>query len=445
VPGPDTRYANSRGTSIAYQVIGDGPIDLVLVWGTMSHVELAWDDPLSAYFLNRLASFSRLIMFDKRGCGLSDRLSGQPTLEERMDDVRAVMDAAGSERAAIFGESEGGPMSIMFAATYPERTVALVLYGAIVRWVDDSFEGAFRPKDFKAITDRFVNSWGTGEVIGWFAPSVAALSPDLVRMAGGKFERSAFSPGAFRELMTLNADLDVRSIAGNVAVPTLVMHRSHDQVVDVRQGRWLGNEIVGARFVELDGRDHLPQVGDPESVLSHTQEFLTGARHVEAPDRTLATVLFTDIVDSTLRAAELGDARWLEVLNRHDEIVRQQLEFHRGTEINTTGDGFVATFDGPARAVLCASQIIRSTAAAGIPLRAGLHTGEIELRGNDIGGIAVHVAARIASLAHDQQILTSRTVKDLVAGSGLKFNEKGTFTLKGVPDTWQVYEALDSA
>jgi len=442
VAAPETRYARSGDASIAYQVVGDGPVDLVLVWGTMSHIEFFWEDPFTAYFLERLASFSRLILFDKRGCGLSDRFSSQPTLEERMDDVRAVMDAVGSERAVIFGESEGGPMSILFAATYPERTIGLVLFGPIARWVDETFEGAFRPQEFAELVDGFAQCWGQGGFIAWIAPSFAKLAPDVVAEAGGRFERAAMSPGAFRQVVAMNADIDVRGIAGSVAVPTLIMHRTGDQVVNVQQGRWLAEHIHGATYIEFEGDDHLMSAGDPEPILTRTEEFVTGRRSAGAPDRAVATVLFTDIVDSTVHAAELGDGRWRSVLDRHEVIVRRELERHRGKEIKTTGDGFLATFDGPARAVRCASDINRSIAVAGVQVRAGLHTGEVELRGDDIGGIAVHIASRISGLAAGGQILTSRTVKDLVAGSGISFRELGEYTLKGVPDSWQIYEAF---
>jgi class 3 adenylate cyclase len=438
---PETHYARSGDASIAYQVVGEGPIDLVLVWGTMSHVELVWEDPFTTYFMNRLAAFSRLILFDKRGCGLSDRIAGTPTLEERMDDVRVVMDAVGSERAAIFGDSEGGPMSIMFAATYPERTSHLLLYGTFARLVDDVFPGAYRPAEYEAKIEQMADAWGSGDVIGWFAPTWAREFPDLLREAGGKFERAAFSPGAFRQLMRLHADIDVRDIAATVAVPTLVLHREGEQVIDVRQARWLAQNIPGARLVELDGDDHLPSAGDADALIDQMEEFLTGERTVETSERALATVMFTDIVDSTARAAAMGDARWRTVLDQHESIVRRQLATHRGIEIKTTGDGFLATFDGPARGIRCANEISRSIAAAGVQVRAGLHTGEIELRGDDIGGIAVHIASRIASLADGGQVLTSRTVKDLVAGSGIRFVDLGEHTLKGVPDSWQVYEA----
>jgi class 3 adenylate cyclase len=405
----------------------------------MSHVELFWEDPFAAYFLERLASFSRLILFDKRGCGLSDRVSGQPSLEQRMDDVRAVMDAVGSERAAIFGESEGGPMSMMFAATYPERTAALVLYGAFVRWVDDSFEGAFHPDRFESRVTEMVKNWGTGRVVEWFGPTYGSFGEEVLREGGGRFERAAFSPGAFEELMRLNAQLDARPIAGGIRVPTLVLHRRDDQVVDVRQGRWLGKHIPGARYVELEGSDHVPQVGDPDAVIRHTEEFLTGQPPTEPPDRVLATVLFTDIVGSTDRASELGDARWSDLLRRHNSLVRTTLQRHRGHEIKTMGDGFLATFDGPARAIRCALEIVRSNASAAIPVRAGLHTGEIELLGEDIGGIGVHIAQRVSTVANGGEVLVSQTVKDLVAGSGIDFADRGERELKGVPGQWRLF------
>jgi class 3 adenylate cyclase len=436
-----TSYARSGDAHIAYQVYGDGPLDLILVWGTMSHVELFWEDPLCAHFLEQLASFSRLILFDKRGCGLSDRVAGQPTLEQRIDDVRAVMDAVGSERAAIFGESEGGPMSMLFAATYPQRTTALILYGTFARWVDDDFPGAYTRDEFTRLIDNHVQDWGRGEVVRWFAPGYAEFGEEILREAGGRFERSAFSPGAYRELMRLNAEIDVRAISKQVRVPTLILHRRGDKVVDVRQSRWLAAEIPNAQYVELDGENHLPHVGDVESVLRHTAEFLTGAPRVVETDRVLATVFFTDVADSTRRAAELGDARWRDVLDRHDSLMRTVLARHQGHEVKTTGDGFLATFAGPARAVRCGLEAVRAALQAGLAIRVGVHTGEVDIRGDDIGGIGVHIAARVAALAAPNEVLVSRTVKDLVAGAGLKFQERGEHTLKGVPDVWQLFAA----
>lgn len=355
-----------------------------------------------------------------------------------MDDVRAVMDAAGSERAVLFGESEGGPMSLMFAATYPNRIQALVLFGAIVRWVDETFEGAFRPRDYEVMIDDLAEHRGDGQFIGLVAPSLREF-PELLREVGGRFERMAFSPGSFRQLMMLHADLDARPIAANINVSTLVLHRSGDQVVDVRQGRWLAQHIPGARYLELEGDDHLMSAGDAESVLVAIEEFLTGAPRGALSDRVLATVLFTDIVDSTAQAAAMGDTRWRRVLDRHESLVRQLLTRYRGTEVKTTGDGFLATFDGPGRAIHCTQELISQLGGAGIDIRAGLHTGEIERRGNDIGGIAVHVAARVSALAGRGQALVSRTVKDLVAGSGITFTPFGTHELKGVPDSWELF------
>ncbi len=437
---PRTRYARSGDLSIAYQVHGEGPVDLVLVWGTMSHVELLWEDPFSAAFLERLASFSRLIMFDKRGCGLSDRLSGQPSLEERIDDLRAVMDAAGSERAVIFGESEGGPMSLLFAASHPERVLSLVLYGAIVRWVDETFDGAYSPAEFTALIEEFVETWGNGHVLSWFAPTyLKAFGEEMFQEAGGRFERSAFSPGAFRQLMQMNAEIDARPIAISVNVPTLVIHRTGDQVVDVRQGRWLAEHIPGARYVELDGDDHLPQVGDTEPILAATEEFVTGTRASAPPDRVLATVLFTDIVDSTRRAEEAGDRVWRTILDRHDAVIRAEVGATRGRVVKSTGDGALAIFDGPARAISCARRLRRAMATLGLKIRAGLHCGEVEIRGDDIGGIAVHISARVMALAGPDEVLVSSTVKDIVAGSGITFADHGAHPLKGVEGEWRLY------
>jgi pimeloyl-ACP methyl ester carboxylesterase len=440
---PRTRYARAGDVNIAYQVAGDGPVDLLLCWGTMSHVELMWDDPFNAYFLERLASFSRLIVFDKRGCGLSDRVSGLPSLEERIDDVRAVMDAVGSERAAVFGESEGGPMSMLFAASHPERVSALVLYGAIVRWVDETFEGAHRPDDFHAIVEHGVENWGEGEVIAWFAPSARALGPEMLREACGRFERAAFSPGAFRQLMLMNADIDARPIARAVGVPTLVLHRTDDAVVDVRQGRWLAEHIPGARYQEFEGSDHLPQAGDPEPIIAATQEFVTGTRSAAPVDRIFATVVFTDIVDSTRRAEAAGDRLWRTILDRHDALVTSETEAQRGRVVKTTGDGALLIFDGPVRAITCAQRLHRALGRLGLTIRAGLHCGEVEVRGDDVGGIGVHIAARVSALAGAGEVLVSSTVRDIVAGSGIRFDDRGVHDLKGVEGEWRIFAVED--
>ena len=418
---------------IAYQVIGDGPIDLVLVPGFISHVEGWWEEPLCARFLERLAGFSRLILFDKRGTGLSDREFGVPTLEQRMDDVRAVMAAADSARAAVLGISEGGAMSALFAATYPERTAALVLYGTFAEfrsWVPtrEHLERMLRAMD---------EEWGTGNSLPHFAPSLAG--EPRFRRWWARFERSGASPGAAMALMRMNSEIDVRHVLPAIRVPTLVLHRTDDVTVDVEAGRYQAAHIPGATYVELPGVDHLAFAGDAEPVLAEIEEFLTGVRPVAEPDRVLATVLFTDIVDSTKRAAALGDRHWREVLEAHHAATRRELGRHRGREVKTLGDGFLAAFDGPARAVRCAAAIAAAVRPLGITVRAGLHTGECEVMGDDLGGLAVHIAARVAAQAGPGEVLVSSTVKDLVAGSGLRFDDRGPRALKGIPDEWRLF------
>jgi pimeloyl-ACP methyl ester carboxylesterase/class 3 adenylate cyclase len=432
---PETRYAKSGDVHIAYQVVGSGPTDLVLVPGFISHIEEWWEEPLSARFLERLASFSRLILFDKRGTGLSDREAGVPTLEQRMDDVRAVLAAAGSERAAVLGVSEGGAMSALFAATYPERTAALVLYGTFAEfcsWVPT-------PEHLEHFLHAIDEGWGTGRSLPHFAPSVADDS--RFRRWWARYERLGASPGAAMALMRMNSEIDVRHVLPAIRVPTLVLHRTGDVTVDVEAGRYQAAHIPGATYVELPGVDHLPFVGDAEAVLDEIEEFLTGARPVAEPDRVLATVLFTDVVGSTELAARLGDRRWRDLLDAHHAAVRRQLDRFRGREVKTVGDGFLATFDGPARAIRCADAIRASVRTLGLEVRAGLHTGEVELIGDDVGGIAIHVGARVAALAGPGEVLVSSTVKDLVAGSGLRFEDRGTHRLKGVPEGWRLFAA----
>jgi len=430
---PETRYARSGEVHIAYQVIGDGPADLVLVPGFISHLDTWWDEPLCARFLERLAGFSRLILFDKRGTGLSDREFGVPTLEQRMDDVRAVMTAAGSEQAAVLGISEGGPMSALFAATYPERTTALVLYGTFAEfrsWVPSE-------EHLARILRAMDEEWGTGHSLPHFAPSLAG--DPRVRRWWARVERSGASPGAAMALMRMNSEIDVRHVLPAIRVPTLVLHRTDDVTVDVEAGRYQATHIPGARYVELPGVDHLAFAGDVEPVLAEIEEFLTGVRPVAEPDRLLATVLFTDIVDSTTRAAALGDRRWRELLEAHHAATRRELGRHRGREVKTLGDGFLAAFDGPARAVRCAEAIVAAVRSLGLEVRAGLHTGECEVMGDDLGGLAVHLAARVAAQAGPGEVLVSSTVKDLVAGSGLRFEDHGTRRLKGIPDEWRLF------
>ncbi len=429
----DTHYARSGDLRIAYQVVGSGPFDLVFVPGFISNLDLYWDEPTLAHFLSRLGSFSRLILFDKRGTGLSDRLGDLPTLEERMDDVRAVMDAVGSEQAALFGISEGGAMSVLFAATYPERTRALVLYGAyghFPSWV-------LPPDKLTAFLDMIDRDWGTGTSLKAFAPS--KLSDERFKSWWARFERLGASPSAVIALMRMNSEIDIRHILPAIRVPTLVLHRVDDPRVSVEAGRYLGAAIPGAKYVELPGSDHVAWVGDVDHLTDEIEEFLTGTRAALEPDRVLATVLFTDIVDSTKKAVELGDRRWRGLLEQHDQIVRQELARFRGREIKTLGDGFLATFDGPARAVRCASAIIEALSVLNVDVRSGVHTGEIEVKGEDIGGIAVHIAARIAALAEGGQVLVSRTVRDLVAGSNLRLVDRGAYTLKGLSESMPLF------
>jgi pimeloyl-ACP methyl ester carboxylesterase len=436
---PATRYTKSGDTSIAYQVVGGGPLDLVLVPGFVSHVELAWEHPSLARFLDGLASFARLILFDKRGTGLSDRVPVRelPSLEQRMDDVRAVMDAAGSARAALFGFSEGGPMSILFATTHPERVSALVLYGTYAKRVRDAdYPWAPTAEEHRLFLDTTEREWGGPTQAETWAPSRA--DDEGFKHWWARFLRLGASPGAARAVLQMTLDIDVRHVLEAVHVPTLVLHRTDDRRIDVGNGRFIAGRVPGARFVELPGIDHLPWVGDADAIVAETEEFLTGARQTPEPTRVLATVLFTDMVESTSRAAELGDARWRSLIGEHDRVTRGELTRFRGTEVRTTGDGFLATFDGPARAIRCASAIVERVHALGIKVRAGLHTGEIEIVEGGIAGIAVHIGARVASLAGPDEVFVSSTVKDLVAGSGLEFADRGEFDLKGVPGRWRI-------
>ena len=437
---PETRYARSEDVHIAYQVVGVGPRDLVLVPPFVSHVEHYWEDPLVTRFLTRLASFARLILFDKRGTGLSDRVPPDrlPTLEQRMDDVRAVMDAAGSRQAALFGLSEGGPMGALFAATYPERTTALVLYGTFASTVRDAaYPWAMDPQERRKVIEAIPEQWGRGTYAELLAPTLA--SDERFRSWWARLERLGASPGAAMALRRMNGQIDIRQTLSAIRVPTLVLHRTGDLDTSIEEGRYLAAHIPGARFVDLPGADHLPWAGDQDVLLDEVEEFLTGTRPAAEPDRVLATVLFTDIVSSTERAAELGDRRWRDVLFSHHAVVRRELDRFRGREVKTVGDGFLATFDGPARAVRCACAIRDGVGALGLSLRAGLHTGECELIGDDVGGIAVHIGARVAARALTGEVLVSSTVKDLVVGSGIDFQDRGAHRLKGVPGSWRLF------
>ncbi len=440
---PPTQYAKSGDASIAYQVVGDGPIDVVLVLGFATHLELQWESPPQARFFDRISSFARLIIFDKRGTGLSDPVTEVPTLELRIDDVRAVMDAAGSERAALFGISEGGPMSVLFAATHPDRVTALVLYGAMGRTTEaPDYPWASPAEALRESAAEFIAPyWGQQPegMVELFAPSFAD-DPQEVELTA-RLERSAASPAMVQQIFEMFLDIDVRAVLPTIHVPTLVLHRHGDRVVNRRAGKELATQIPGARYVELPGIDHLPWAGDSEAVLGEVEEFLTGARSVAEPDRVLTTVMFTDIVGSTELAGELGDARWRELLAAHQASVRQELTRFRGREVKALGDGYLATFDGPARAIRCGSAIAEAARSTGLEVRIGLHSGEVEVMEEDVGGIAVHIAARVGSLAAGGEVLVTSTVKDLVAGSGIGFVDRGAKQLKGIPDEWRLFAA----
>ena len=437
---PDTRYALSGDVSIAYQVIGDGPVDIIAVAGLTSHIEFMHEFPGYTAFLRRLAKFARVVVFDKRGQGLSDRISGAPSLELRMDDVRAVMDEIGSRRATLFGFSEGCPMSILFAATYPERVSHLVLFGGFAR-AADLWPPGVASDAARARRALIVKNWGNGDMLRRVLRSWAA-DPNMIPMLS-KFERLSSSPGAIRTLLELNSQIDVTSILQTVQVPTLVLHRKTDAVVPVTLGRSLAQHIQGAKYIEYPEGDHGFWSGETDASLGDIEEFVTGHRDstVMELERVLATVLFTDIVDSTRSAATMGDQRWRRLLDDHDQLARQIIGRHRGNLVKTTGDGILATFDGPGRAVRCALAFGDAAKQIGLPLRAGLHTGEVELRGNDIGGVAVHAAARVMGQCERSEVWVSRVVTDLVAGAGLTFAGRGSYELKGLPGHWDLFAA----
>jgi pimeloyl-ACP methyl ester carboxylesterase len=430
------RYARSGEVNIAYQVTGDGPFDLVLVPGFFSHVEIDWEHPSMARLLDRLGSFARLIRFDKRGTGLSDRSVGLPDFEARMDDVRAVMDAAESSQAALFGYSEGGPMCVLFAATYPERTRALVLYGTYAkrRDPDDDYPWAPTAEERLEYAQELEATWGENVDISTMSPN----ADEALRVWYQRRGRASLSPAAARDLILMNSQADVRDVLPAVQCPTLVLHRSGDRDSRPEEGRYIASRIRGARFVELSGDDHMPSVR-PDEIVDEIEEFLTGVRPVHLSDRVLGTVLFTDLVGSTEKADAIGDAAWSSLLASHDEAVRHELARFSGEEIDTAGDGFLALFDGPARAIRCAEAIHDGVRPLGIGVRAGLHTGECEVIADDVGGIAVHIAARVVANAAPGEILVSSTVKDLVVGSGIGFADRGVTPLKGVPGEWRLY------
>lgn len=429
------RYARSGDVNVAYQVTGNGPFDLVLVPGFFSHLEIDWEHPEHARFLDRLGSFARLIRFDKRGTGLSDRGVGLPDLETRMDDVRAVMDAAGSEQASLFGYSEGGPMCIMFAATYPERTRALVLYGAYAKklWSED-YPWAPTSEERAAIARELEETWGANVDLSTMIPNADAAMAEWFHRRG----RASLSPSAARDLILMNSKADVRELLPSVQCPTLVMHRTDDRDSRVEEGRYIAERIPAARFVEFPGDDHVPWV-DMDPLLDEVEEFLTGVRPAPTSNRILATLLFTDIVGSTDQLSAVGDAAWASLLERHHATVRRELLRFGGVEADTAGDGFLALFDGPARAIRSAVAIRAALGGIGLDVRAGVHTGEVEQAADGPRGIAVHLAARVLGAAAPGEVLVSQTTHDLVEGSGLEFEDRGAHELKGIDGARRLY------
>jgi class 3 adenylate cyclase len=436
---PIARYAKSGDVNIAYLVEGEQPLDLVWIPPWISQVEYLWAEDSLGRVIDRLTTFSRVITFDRRGSGLSDPLSGAPTLEEQMDDVIAVMDAAGSKRAAIAGTLEGGPMAALFAATYPDRVSHLVLYATFARATSaPGYEWTWSAEERQMHMDYAVEHWGEGLVAGGVAPSLNS-NADFMEWAG-RLERLAASPATIKRIFDLIGEIDVRDILPSIRVPTLVMHRSGDTFIDLEHSRYIAGRIPGAKLVLLEGGDNMFSIGDSDGLLGEIEEFLTGERHqVADSDRMLATVLFTDICGSTERAAQLGDRSWRYMLERHDALFRRALERHRGREVKHTGDGFLATFDGPARAIRCAADLTDSVGSIGIQIRAGLHTGELEVMDGDLSGLAVHIAARVMDRAGPNEVLVSSTVKDLVVGSGIEFEERGEHELRGVPGEWRLF------
>jgi pimeloyl-ACP methyl ester carboxylesterase/class 3 adenylate cyclase len=436
---PETRCAKAPdGTSIAYQVIGDGPVDLVYASGIWSNVELMWEEPRWAHFLERLAKFSRLILFDMRGVGLSDRGPEPPVLELQRDDVGAVMDAAGSSDAIVFGGARAATMAMLFAATHPDRTKALVLYAPVAKTVaTPDFPYGKTPEEQRVFFERFVREVGTGQNLALQAPSVAR-DERFVRW-WARFERLVASPSAYEELGRIFTDVDVRDVLPAIHVPTVVIHRRDDAIVLERQARYVADQIQGATYVQFPGEDHLPFIGDADAIVDEVEQFVTGRRPIRETDKVLATILFTDIVDSTRRQAELGDRRWKELLERHHAAVRDLLKQYRGEEQDTAGDGFYVRFDGPARAIRCAQDIVETIRPLGIQVRVGVHTGECEIVDGKCSGLSVSIGARVMANAGPSEVLVSRTVKDLTAGSGLNFQDAGEHELKGVPDLWHLY------
>ena len=438
---PETRYTRSLdGVAIAYQIVGEGTRDLVVAPGWVFHLEIVWEQPAFEAFMRRLTRIFRVIMFDKRGTGLSDRSIGASTMEERMDDLRAVMDAAGSEKASIMGWSEGANIAAMFAASYPQRVEGLILYAGAVRykWAEDYPMGATEER-LEMARHVFRNQWGEGQTAYFVVPSRA--KDEAFRRWFGRFERLTVSPGEAEAMIDANMEIDTTEMVKLVRAPTLVLHNTNDILVPVESSRHIAELIPGSKLVELPGDDHLFWFSNPDEVVEEIEQFLLGSRSPKQQERVLATVLFTDIVSSTEHADAMGDARWREMLEIHERLAREELVHFRGDLIETTGDGILATFDGPARAVLCASRLCSRMDGVGLQLRAGVHTGEIELRGDDIGGLAVHIAARVMSVASAGEVVTSRTVKDLAVGAGIDFTDKGRHQLKGLPEPWDLFTA----
>ena len=437
---PQTRYARSGDLSIAYQVVGDGPFDLVLVHGWVSNIDLQWDEPHLSKFLGRLASFARLITFDKRGTGLSDRVpvNELPTLEQRMDDLRAVMDAAGSPQAALFGVSEGGALCLLFAATHPERVRAVLTFGSYARrvWSPD-YPWAPTPEKREAEYAEILATWGTGTGMETVFPSM--VDDAEFREWIARYFRGSASPAAAVALLRMNTQADIRSVLPTIRVPALIMNRIEDGDVKSDEARFIASRIPGAGLMLFTGADHVPWVGQTEEILGEIEEFLTGARHSHPGDRVLATILSTDIVGSTELVARLGDRTWRDLLDRHHTMIRGELKHYQGREIDTAGDGFFAAFDGPARAIRCAKAVVDEAEGLSIEIRAGLHTGECEVLDGKLTGIAVHTAARVAGVAAPGEVLVSSTVRDLVAGSGISFVDRGERSLKGLPERLRLF------
>ena len=435
---PRIRYTQTPdGVNIAYAVAGHGPIDLLCLPGFVSNLEVLWEAPGAERYFGRLSSFARIVIYDKRGQGLSDRPPQPPTLEQSMEDARAVLDAAGFGRVAVYAISEGGPTAALLAATYPERVSRLVMYGTWARMLEGPDYPEGQPRE---VFERFIatarQDWGGPVALALWAPDVAR-DPEVQRW-WAKLLRTGTSPAGAEALIRLYADLDARHVLPTITAPTLVLHRTGDRMVPVGAGRALAAAIPNATLVELPGNAHLP-VADPDQIIDEVEEFLTGHRAERPPDRMLATVMFTDIVDSTARAAALGDQDWRRLIRRHDELLRREIERHRGRPVKTLGDGFLATFDGPARAIHCASAARDAVRTLGLEIRAGLHTGEVEIMDGDVAGIAVNIGARVNAVASAGEVLVSRTVTDLVAGSGIVFQDRGTHALKGVPGEWRLY------